>query len=150
MKQNGLFYLCILCIGTLTSCFFDTTKIEPSFRTETTTIDGDLQPPPNFAQFKDIPIPEQAKMDLKKTLLFGKDPMIGRLCFSAPYTQTNVFDFYMLEMPKFGWREITMTRTQNSLLIFSRDDRVATIQLTSSAVGGTDVLFDISLGNKKF
>ncbi len=139
--------LCLgfMCAVALTACF-NSTQIEPSYRTETTTAAGGLQPPPSFAQFKEIPIPEKATMDLKRTLLFGNEPLIGRLVFSAPYNQTSVFDFYMLEMPKFGWKEITMIRSQNSVLTFARDNRIATIQLSSTTGGGTDVLFDISLG----
>lgn len=116
----------------------------PSFKSENTFEDGALQPVPNFAQFKDIPVPEKATMDLKKTLLFGNEPPIGRLTFSAPYSQVNLFDFYMQEMPKFGWQEITTVRTENSSLIFSKDNRIATIRLTSTAVTGTEVVFNIS------
>ena len=88
-------------------------------------------------------------MDLKRTLLFGSEPIIGRLVFSAPYSQTSVFDFYMLEMPKFGWREITMIRSQNSVLTFEKENRIATIQLSSTAVSGTDVVLDISLAKNR-
>ncbi len=146
-------YLLGLVLGLipLTGCF-QTADIEPSFRSDISTPQGGMQPPPNFAQFKDIPIPEKASMDLKRTLLFGSDPLIGRLVFNAPYNQTSVFDFYMLEMPKFGWKEITVIRSQNSIMTFERDNRIATIQLSSVAVGGTDVLFDISFAknNKSY
>lgn len=145
MKKYLIFSLCLICTIALTACF-NSARIEPSYRTDSSTPDGGLQPPPSFAQFKEIPIPEKATMDLKRTLLFGNEPLIGRLVFSAPYNQTNVFDFYMLEMPKFGWKEITMIRSQNSVLTFSKDNRIATIQLSSTTGGGTDVLFDISLG----
>lgn len=150
MKKYSFWVICVLSFF-LTACF-EKTQIEPSFRSDISTPQGGMQPPPNFAQFKEIPIPEKATMDLKRTLLFGSDPLIGRLVFSAPYNQTSIFDFYMLEMPKFGWREITMIRSQNSVMTFQKDNRVATIQLTSTAVSGTDVLFDISLakGQKGF
>ena len=121
------------------------TQIEPSFRGNSTTATGAFQPPPSFAHFKEFPIPEQATMDLKRTLLFGSEPIIGRLVFYAPYSQKSVFDFYMLEMAKFGWQEITMIRSQNSVLTFEKENRIATIQLSSTAVNGTDVVLDISL-----
>ena len=105
-----------------------------------------MQPQQNFAQFKDIPIPEKAVMDLKKTMLLGNDPIIGRLAFSAPYNQSNLFDFYMQEMPKFGWSEITMIRSANSVLTFSKENRIATIQLATTVSGSSDVIFDISFG----
>lgn len=101
--------------------------------------------PPSFAQFKDIPIPEKATMDLKQSLLFGgESAWIGRLVFTAPYTQNGLFDFYMSEMPKFGWSEITVVRSKISVLSFRRDTRVATIQLEPDLVSGAVVSFTVS------
>lgn len=134
-----------VCAVSLIGCSYE--RLEPSFKSEDTfSTDGSLQSTPNFAQFREIPVPEKATMDLKKTMLFGNDPLIGRLAFSAPYSQSNLFDFYMQEMPKFGWREVTVIRSANSFLTFAKDNRVATIQLSTTAVSGTDVIFDISIG----
>lgn len=136
-------FICLLtCTLFLAAC--NREALHPSFKSENTFEDGGMQPMPNFAQFKDIPVPEKATMDLKKTLLFGNEPPIGKLTFSAPYSQVNLFDFYMQEMSKFGWQEITTIRTENSSLIFSKDDRIASIRLTSTAVTGTEVVFTIS------
>ena len=134
-----------VCAVALIGCSYE--RLEPSFKSEDTfSTDGSLQSTPNFAQFREIPVPEKATMDLKKTMLFGNDPLIGRLAFSAPYSQSSLFDFYMQEMPKFGWREITVIRSANSFLTFSKGNRVATIQLSTTAVSGSDVIFDISIG----
>ena len=127
----------------LSSCGYE--ALQPSFKSENTFEGGDIQTPPNFTQFKEIPIPEKAVMDLKKTLLFGDEPLVGRLAFSAPYSQTGMFDFYVQEMPKFGWRKVTMVRSTSSVLTYSKGERIATIQLLSTAVSGTDVVFDISM-----
>lgn len=139
-------YMCILGLAVLTMSACSYEKLEPSFKSEDTFAGGNLQSAPNFAQFREIPIPEKATMDLKKTMLFGNDPLIGRLAFSAPYSQSNLFDFYMQEMPKFGWREVTVIRAENSFMTFSKENRVATIRLASTAVSGSDVIFDISIG----
>ena len=104
-----------------------------------------MQSTPNFAQFREIPIPENATMSLDKTLLFGNDPLVGRLAFKVPYNQANMFDFYMQEMPKFGWRELTSIRATNSYLTYAKDNRVAMIQLTSTSLNGTEVIFDVSM-----
>lgn len=135
----GLMMVCV------TGCGYE--QMQPSFRAQE---NGDaMQSKPNFAQFKEIPVPEKATMDLRKTMLFGNDPLIGRLAFSAPYSQSNLFDFYMQEMPKFGWREITVIRSANSFLTFQKDNRVATIQLATTAVSGSDVIFDISMAKNQ-
>ena len=106
--------------------------------------------PPSFAQFNDIPIPEKATMDLKQSLLLGgESTWIGRLVFTAPYTQNGLFDFYMSEMPKFGWTELTVVRSKVSVLSFKRDTRVATIQLESDLVNGAVVSFTVSPHSEK-
>ena len=120
-------------------------SIQPSFKSENTFENGVMQSTPNFAQFREIPIPENATMNLDKTLLFGNDPLIGRLAFKVPYNQANMFDFYMQEMPKFGWQELTSIRATNSYLTYAKDNRVAMILLGSSSLNGTEVIFDVSL-----
>lgn len=107
--------------------------------------------PPSFAQFSDIPIPEQAVMDLKRTLVFGgQNSWSGRIVFTAPYSQGGLFDFYMAEMPKFGWQEITVVRSQMSIMTFKHANRVATIQLDGDT-SGTEVAFTVSpAGTKTF
>ena len=120
-------------------------SIQPSFKSENTFENGVMQSTPNFAQFREIPIPENATMSLDKTLLFGNDPLIGRLAFKVPYNQANMFDFYMQEMPKFGWQELTSIRATNSYLTYAKDNRVAMILLGSSSLNGTEVIFDVSL-----
>lgn len=84
-------------------------------------------------------------MDLGKTLLLGgEDAWIGRLVFGAPYSSSGMFDFYKAEMPKFGWREITVVRSETSVMTYQRQGRVATVELTPSSVAGTTVRFTVS------
>lgn len=100
---------------------------------------------PSFAQFNDIPIPEKATMDLKQTLLLGgSSAWIGRLVFSTPYSLNSMFDFYMSEMPKFGWKEITVVRSKISVMSFTNKSRIATIQLEQDLVNGSIVSFTVS------
>ncbi len=139
--RASLFIFCSFIL--LTACHNE--SIQPSFKSENTFENGVMQSTPNFAQFREIPIPENATMNLDKTLLFGNDPLIGRLAFKVPYNQANMFDFYMQEMPKFGWQELTSIRATNSYLTYAKDNRVATILLGSSSLNGTEVIFDVSL-----
>lgn len=117
--------------------------LQPAFKSGS-TIDA-IQSAPNFVQFRELPIPENAVMDLKQTLIFGIDPFVGRLVFSAPYSQSNMFDFYMQEMPKFGWRELTAIRASKSILAFLKDNRLATLQIAHK-----EVIIDVSLTKKKY
>jgi hypothetical protein len=124
----------------LTSCAIDNKRSNPK-----ATTSRKPEPPANFAQFKDIPIPENAKMDLDRTLLFGgSDAWIGRLYFTAPYNAAGIFDFYMAEMPIFGWNEITAVRAEQSKMTYKRGNRIATIEIRPSSASGSAVSFTVS------
>ena len=119
---------------------------EAMYQTDGSNMSGSS---PSFAQFNDIPIPEKAMMDLKSSLLLGgSSAWIGRLVFSAPYTLNGMFDFYMTEMPKFGWKEITVVRSKISVLSFEQNERMATIQLEPDMVNDTIVSFTVSPKSK--
>ncbi len=111
--------------------------------------DDRLSSVPNYVQLREIPVPEKAILDMKKTLLFGSDPLVGRLAFSAPYDQSNLFDFYMQEMPKTGWQEITAVRSDSSFLTFMKGERVATIRLIADSETTASIFFDISMTRHK-
>ncbi|MCQ2914975.1 MAG: hypothetical protein MJ247_07265 [Alphaproteobacteria bacterium] len=95
---------------------------------------------PSFADFKDIPIIDKAKMELQDTFLIGVDEnWTGKLSFSAPYSLTQMFDFYREKMPEFGWSEIATLRSQLSVIVYVRYDRVSMIQLKPTMMNNTYV-----------
>jgi hypothetical protein len=100
---------------------------------------------PNLAQFSDIPIPANASMNVGRSLILGaRDSWIGRLVYSTSFNSQQAFEFYSREMPAFGWQEITRIRSQVNVLSYTRGDRAATIQISSTTLGGTEVDFTIS------
>ena len=129
----------------LSACALDTQELGGSSNPDTSDL------PYSFSQFSDIPIPEKATMNLDKTAIFGREnDWVGKITFSAPYSVGGVFDFYMSEMPKFGWEEITSVRGANSVLTYNRDTRVALIQLTPARFnGGTEVVLTMSPAPQK-
>lgn len=142
MKKILFSVVVFVFMGTLSGCMHN----ETMYRTEGDGTNGS----PSFAQFNDVPIPEKASMDLKQTLLLGgASSWVGRLVFAAPYTLNGMFDFYMSEMPKFGWKEITVVRSKISVLSFSSGNRIATVQLESDIVNGTIVSFTVSPQTEK-
>ena len=84
----------------------------------------------SFAQFQDIPIPENSIMIIEKTLLLGeKENWIGRLVISNPIKPAKVFDFFKQKLVDYNWIEITSVRSTTSILTYSFDKRVMTIQI---------------------
>jgi len=93
-----------------------------------------------FAQFPDIAVPAGSRMDLDRTLVFGaREEWIGRLTMNSGATATYVYDFFLREMPRFGWREITTMRSEVSVLTYDRGDRVATVQVQKRSLGGSRI-----------
>jgi hypothetical protein len=102
---------------------------------------------PAFAQFQDIPIPNGAKMNMDRTLILGEnDSWIGRLVIDSQSPQASLFDFFKNRTSQFGWQEITSVRSATSVLAYSKDNRVMTVQIQSQPIIGTQV--DITMSPK--
>ena len=98
-----------------------------------------------FAQFPDIAVPAGATMDVERSLVLGaRDAWIGRLSMNTGQSPTVSYDFFLREMPKYRWEEITTVRSEISVLTFSRDGRVATIQIRKKTLGGSKIDVTVS------
>lgn len=98
-----------------------------------------------FAQFPDIAVPAGAKMDVERSLVLGaRDDWIGRLSMNTTGSTSESYDFFLREMPKFGWQEITTVRSEVSVLTYSRSGRVATIQISRKTLGGSAIDITVS------
>ncbi len=129
----------LLCAVTavLAGCALDTQDLKK---------DKSQELPYTFSQFSDIPIPDGSQMDLDRSMMFGRETdWMGKMTFYAPYNVSGVFDFYMEEMPKFNWKELTSVRGSNSVLTYRYNCRVATVQLVSNGFrGGTTVIISMA------
>jgi len=83
-------------------------------------------------------MPGDAGIDVEKTLVFGAgENWIGRLVLNGSSGAFDMFDFFKQKMPEFGWREITSVRSATSVLTYSRQSRIATIQIRGKSLGGS-------------
>lgn len=88
--------------------------------------------PPAFANFPDVPFPEESFVDLDETKALGSgDNWIGSLVFETPYNASSVFDFYVSEMPKLNWVEVATVRAKFSQMTYGRNKRVVQILIES-------------------
>ncbi|MEC7489586.1 MAG: hypothetical protein VYA17_08355 [Pseudomonadota bacterium] len=98
-----------------------------------------------FAQFPDIAVPAGSTMNVDRSLILGaRDSWIGRLSLDTSASSAVAYDFFLREMPKYRWREVTTVRSEISILTFTRDKRVATIQITKKALGGSAIDVTVS------
>ncbi|GAB6052055.1 hypothetical protein JCM17960_08750 [Magnetospira thiophila] len=99
----------------------------------------------SFTQFPDIPVPTRSDMDVERTLVFGSDGgWFGRLVMTSRHGVSAAFDFYKQEMPGFGWEAVTMVRSAQSVLTYSREGRIATIQISDATLTGSDISITVS------
>jgi len=113
--------------------------------TSATTTGSNARTARGFAQFPDIAVPAGAKMDVERSLVLGtRDDWIGRLSMGVSGSSSQSYDFFQREMPKFGWQEITTVRSEVSVLSYSRNSRVATIQIRNRTLGGAVVDITVS------
>jgi hypothetical protein len=139
-SARPLFALAVLSLSGC-SWFSSSSPIAPSSRAgEGATMDKQ-----QAAEFTDIPIPAGARMDLDRTLVLGpRDNWIGRLVYTSAANPNDLFEFYARELPRFGWAGITAVRAGTSVLSFTRGERVATVQISRTTLGGSEVLITIS------
>ena len=84
--------------------------------------------PPAFASFTGIPVPEPAYIDLDETRALGYgENWSGTLVFSTPFPSHQIFDFYVAEMPKFGWSDVATVRARISHMTYIKDKKAIQI-----------------------
>ena len=100
---------------------------------------------PAFSQFPDLPLPVKGELDMDQTMVFGGgDSWFGRLAVLTSHSGNNMFDFFKQQMPNFGWQEVTSVRSAISVLTYSRQGRVATIQIQDRTIRGSESLITVS------
>ena len=90
--------------------------------------------PAAFAHFPDVPFPKEAFLDLNETRALGSGGnWIGTLVYATPYSASEVFDFYMSEMPKMGWAEVATVRARISHMTYVKENRAVQILVESKS-----------------
>jgi hypothetical protein len=95
---------------------------------------------PSFADFSDVPIPASARMNIDRSLILGpKESWLGRLVFRSSNSAAESFDFYANGMPRFNWQPVAVVRGATSSMTYTRGDRVASVQITGTTLGGSEI-----------
>ena len=107
--------------------------------------EGDPSTELSLAEFDDLPIPLNSKLDKEKSIIFSKrDGWYGRLTFNTSEKQINVYDFFRNELPKFGWKKISEISSDSSLLNYQSESRFASIQIFEKTLFGSKVLVSVT------
>ena len=107
--------------------------------------EGDPGSELNLAEFEDIPIPLNSKLDKEKSIIISKNRgWLGRLTFNTSENQITVFDFFRNELPKFGWKKLSEVSSDTSLLNYQNQNRLASVQISDNTFYGSNVSITVS------
>ncbi|MEI7430184.1 MAG: hypothetical protein WCL27_06980 [Betaproteobacteria bacterium] len=83
----------------------------------------------------DMPLPKGSKIDNNHSLILGSGSnWAGRIVLVAPQGPTNTFSFFRDQFPAAGWTGVSSIKAKTSILVFTKQDRTVTIELTDSGV----------------
>ena len=90
---------------------------------------------PTMEQLGRMPLPVGTKLYTGESLIFGVgDGWLGRAVFDVPNDGTTSYNFFAEQMPRQGWTLISSVRGKRSLLVFTRGDRSATIEVEDASL----------------
>jgi len=97
---------------------------------------------PTMEQLGRMPLPVGTKLRTAESLIFGVgEGWLGRAVFELPNDANASYNFFAEQLPRQGWAMIASVRGKKSLLVFTRAERAATIEIEDSG------LFSGSLAN---
>jgi len=143
MRSNHApFVVAVLLALALTACSRGAINVTP-----TAAAEGQAGQPnqPAFSDFQNIPIPAGAQMITDRSLILGvRDSWVGRLVLNTDSNVAAAFNFFKQRTTEFGWQEITSVRSAVSILTYTRDERVLTVQIQDRPLGGAEVNLTVS------
>ena len=136
-SRNGtIFLLAAVLLGACEQTTGITPTTGPAF--------SDVGNAPGLPQFSDILIPQGAKLYVERTIILGENPWYGRLALGVSSEPPAIFEQYRRDMQGLGWQEVTSIRDAVSVITFTREDRVATVQIQAARLRGSDVVITVS------
>ncbi len=85
----------------------------------------------------DMPLPGGSRIDNEKSLILGSgDGWAGRVAINSAQNATETFNFFRDQYQKAGWTLVSSTKTKNSILVFIKKDRTATVEIEDGTFGG--------------
>jgi hypothetical protein len=90
---------------------------------------------PSMEQLGRMPLPVGTKLRTTESLIFGVgEGWLGRAVFELPNDANSSYNFFAEQLPRQGWSMVASVRGKKSLLVFTRADRAATIEIEDSGL----------------
>uniref|UniRef100_UPI0040474505 hypothetical protein n=1 Tax=Polynucleobacter sp. TaxID=2029855 RepID=UPI0040474505 len=85
----------------------------------------------------DMPMPGGARINNENSLILGSgDGWAGRVVIISAQSTNETFTFFRDQFQKAGWTLVSSTKSKNSILVFIKKDRTATIEIEEGGFGG--------------
>jgi hypothetical protein len=85
----------------------------------------------------DMPLPQGARLSGGDSIIIGRgNEWVGRAVVNAVQGATDVYAFFQSEYPKGGWTTVTAVKAKTSILVFTKGDRTATVEIVDGSFGG--------------
>ena len=97
----------------------------------------------------DMPLPAASKIVGSDSLIIGRgDSWVGRAMLSGVQTPTDIYAFFQSEYPRAGWTTVSAVKSKTSILVFTKGDRTATVELSEGPFTGPKTLIVITSSPK--
>ena len=97
----------------------------------------------------DMPLPAASKMIGSDSLIIGRgDNWVGRVTLSGVQTPTDIYAFFQSEYPRAGWTTVSAVKSKTSILVFTKGDRTATVELNEGPFTGPKTIIVITSSPK--
>lgn len=97
----------------------------------------------------DMPLPQGAKIAGSDSIIIGGgNQWVGRAVVNALQGATDVYAFFQSEYPKSGWTTVSAVKAKSSILVFTKGDRTATIEIVEGSLGGPKSIIVITSSPK--
>ena len=97
----------------------------------------------------DMPLPAASKIVGSDSLIIGRgDNWVGRVTLSGVQTPTDIYAFFQSEYPRAGWTTVSAVKSKTSILVFTKGDRTATVELNEGPFTGPKTLIVITSSPK--
>ena len=97
----------------------------------------------------DMLLPQGARLNGSDSIIIGRgNEWVGRAVVNALQGATDVYAFFQSEYPKGGWTTVTAVKAKTSILVFTKNDRTATIEVVDGSLGGPKSIITITSSPK--
>ena len=100
--------------------------------------------PSAFAQFPDIAVPPNTKINVDNTLIVGSKPWFGRLALESFTSASRAFDFFLNNMGNHGWERKQAVRGPTYILTYNSAEREMTVIISSRTLAGSEITITVS------